>query len=273
MPTVDWGLLVNWIITGAVGLVFGVIGGYATYRFDRKRDDLRWQREKLNLKDQWEYDKEQLEIAWKQKLQELEIQHQREQQTTLRKELTRGLDSPSRAIKAMSEANSLRFYPVYEKIPAGGFGSVGYDGYDVGKTEVTQIIIEGQPHCIINLASSRPLNLLRREYAIVKAYGDSMNLVGINDGDYVLLYCPPTNIDYDGDVLANNGDIVVAEFVTPLESEATIKRFWRRGDKVVLEPCSDNPIHKSRVITQSDEGFHIRAIALAVLKAIPSPDG
>jgi hypothetical protein len=49
MPTVDLIQLGNLIVSGFIGLVFGVIGGYATYRFQRHRDELQWEHEKEKL--------------------------------------------------------------------------------------------------------------------------------------------------------------------------------------------------------------------------------
>jgi SOS-response transcriptional repressor LexA len=265
---IDGGLLINWIVSGALGLIFGIIGGYVTYRFDLKR-------EKLKLDEQWKQKLQELDIQHQQKLQELGIQYEQERQAYVRRELTRGLENLSRALDEAVKADSLRvdsfrFYPVYEKIPAGGFGPVGYEAHPIGRAEIAQILVEGQPHYIIRLPSARSFRGLGEEYVLVRAYGDSMNLVGINDGDYVLVYCPPTGVGFNGDItaLAHDGDIVVAQIVTAIESEATIKRFRWKADKVILEPCSNNPIHKPRVFTESSEGFHIRAIALAVLKPI-----
>lgn len=68
-------------------------------------------------------------------------------------------------------------------------------------------------------------------YFFLRAVGDSMNLADINDGDLVLVKRQPN---------ANQGDEVVAL----IGDEATIKIFKREKDKVVLEPRSNNPIHK-----------------------------
>lgn len=70
-----------------------------------------------------------------------------------------------------------------------------------------------------------------KDYFFLKAVGDSMNLAGINDGDLVLVKKQPD---------ASQGD----EIVALVGDEATIKIFKKEKDKVVLEPRSDNPIHK-----------------------------
>lgn len=104
MPPIDWTILINWIVTGFIGLVFGIIGGYATYRYDRKRDELQWEREIAKLAQQWKHEQEQMEIVWQQKLQELEIQFIREEQSRLRGELLRGIDNPSREIQIITQS-------------------------------------------------------------------------------------------------------------------------------------------------------------------------
>ena len=103
MPPIDWALLINWLVTGFIGLLFGVIGGYVTYRQERKRDDIKWAREKEQLELSWKHDKEQMELSWQQKLQELEIQFIRDDQNKLRQELLRGIDNPRATIEQYIE--------------------------------------------------------------------------------------------------------------------------------------------------------------------------
>ena len=72
-----------------------------------------------------------------------------------------------------------------------------------------------------------------KEYFFLRAIGDSMNMskTKINDGDLVLIKKQQT---------AETGDEVVAL----VSDEATIKVFKKENDRVVLEPKSNNPIHK-----------------------------
>jgi repressor LexA len=58
---------------------------------------------------------------------------------------------------------------------------------------------------------------------LLKVKGDSMIEAGIFDGDYLIVRQQP---------VAENGDIVVAL----LEDEATVKRFYREKDKIILKP-------------------------------------
>jgi repressor LexA len=64
---------------------------------------------------------------------------------------------------------------------------------------------------------------------MLRVRGDSMVNAGIFDGDLVAIRQQPD---------ANNGDIVAAL----LEDEATVKRFYREGNHVRLQP--ENPIYE-----------------------------
>lgn len=57
--------------------------------------------------------------------------------------------------------------------------------------------------------------------------GDSMVKIGMLNGDKVIVKQQKT---------ANNGDIVVAL----VEDSATVKRFFKRGNKIILHPENDN---------------------------------
>ncbi|MDP4031681.1 MAG: transcriptional repressor LexA [Pseudorhodobacter sp.] len=71
-----------------------------------------------------------------------------------------------------------------------------------------------------------------QHYAL-EVKGDSMIEAGINDGDIVVIHEQNT---------AENGDIVVALVE---DSEATLKRFRRRGRMIALEAA--NPAYETRV--------------------------
>ena len=74
----------------------------------------------------------------------------------------------------------------------------------------------------------------RGEHYALEVKGDSMIEAGINDGDIVVIR--ETNT-------ANNGDIVVALVE---DQEATLKRFFKRGDSGALEAA--NPAYETRVL-------------------------
>ena len=74
------------------------------------------------------------------------------------------------------------------------------------------------------------------DYAL-QIRGDSMRDAGILEGDYVVVH-PADDAD--------NGQIVVAL----LEDEATVKRFFRDGDSIRLEP--ENPAYQPIVTTEAE---------------------
>lgn len=67
---------------------------------------------------------------------------------------------------------------------------------------------------------------------MLKAQGDSMNLAGIDDGDYIIFHKQNT---------AEEGDKVVVL----MGSEATVKKYRvdKEHKRVVFQPMSDNPTH------------------------------
>jgi len=66
----------------------------------------------------------------------------------------------------------------------------------------------------------------RGDRFVLRVQGDSMRDDGILDGDYVVVRRQPA---------AENGETVVAL----VENEATVKRFYRRGDHVELRPAHE----------------------------------
>lgn len=75
---------------------------------------------------------------------------------------------------------------------------------------------------------------------VLQVKGSSMIEDGILDGDYVVI---------EKSELANNGDIVVALVD---ESLATLKRFYKEGDQVILKPANSTmePIYPKQVRVQ-----------------------
>jgi len=76
----------------------------------------------------------------------------------------------------------------------------------------------------------------RRDVFILRVKGTSMLKAGINPGDLAIIV--PQNS-------ANNGDIVVA--FDPDDETATLKRFKRLQDYVMLLPESDDPAYQPRI--------------------------
>ena len=90
-----------------------------------------------------------------------------------------------------------------------------------------------------------------RDGFLLRAEGESMTGAGIGDGDYLLIR-PQRD--------AENGDIVVAL----LDSEATVKRFSRRGDVVTLAP--ENPDMEPITVRAGERAVMIIGKVVAVIK-------
>ena len=89
-----------------------------------------------------------------------------------------------------------------------------------------------------------------KAYAL-RVEGKSMVDAGILDGDYVIVRQQDT---------ADDGDIVVAL----IEDEATLKRFYRDGNRVRLEPANK----KMKPITLESGEFRIRGKLVAVRRTL-----
>jgi repressor LexA len=88
------------------------------------------------------------------------------------------------------------------------------------------------------------------KYFILRASGDSMNEVGINSGDLVLIKQQNT---------AENGDYVIAL----IDDEATIKEYHNNGELIILKPRSSNPKHTPIFLTFD---FRIQGIVEKVIQ-------
>ncbi|WP_099206006.1 LexA family protein [Scatolibacter rhodanostii] len=84
------------------------------------------------------------------------------------------------------------------------------------------------------------------EYFGLRARGDSMNALGINEGDIIVVHKQPVVENGEVAVVLVNGD------------EATVKRFNRQGDTVILSPQSDNPEHHPQI-------YNLKEISISVV--------
>jgi len=100
----------------------------------------------------------------------------------------------------------------------------------------------------VSVSLARPT----QRYFLLRAMGDSMTEVGIDDGALVLVRQQPT---------AEVGDIVVAL----VDDEATIKELRRSSDAVVLMPCSRNDKHKPIILRRD---FRVQGVVIATLPNI-----
>lgn len=88
---------------------------------------------------------------------------------------------------------------------------------------------------------------------LLRVIGDSMIDAHILDGDLVLVVPQP---------VANNGEVVVAL----INDEATVKRFYKKGDTIVLRP--EHPTMKPIVVKQEDAQVGIIGRVVAVIRQL-----
>jgi len=87
---------------------------------------------------------------------------------------------------------------------------------------------------------------------VFRAVGDSMIGAGIHDGDLVYIREQPE---------VENGQIAAVQLVVDGEYTSTLKRFYRTGDQVILQP--ENPAYPPQVYTR-EKVSEVRIVGLAV---------
>jgi tetratricopeptide (TPR) repeat protein len=161
----------------------------------------------------------------------------------------------------------LRFLFLGDEIVAGKPRLSDKDSDLLEYLELDRFLIDGLPHRMISLrGNTRMVTLAQlKNYAIVKVIGESMNATGIDDGDYVLLRFQQSPEDND----------IVAAKIVGLDTEATLKRFRKRGKEIMLQFRSNNPKYKEPdgrdkelTFDMSDESLQIVGIAVAVFKRV-----
>ncbi|QGX98096.1 transcriptional repressor LexA [Roseovarius faecimaris] len=108
--------------------------------------------------------------------------------------------------------------------------------------------IEAIAHASHNVAVPGSMLSGSGQHYALEVKGDSMIEAGINDGDVVVIR--ETSV-------ADNGDIVVALVE---DQEATLKRFFRRGDAIALEAA--NPAYETRVLPEDKVKVQGRLVGL-----------
>ncbi|MBE0683780.1 MAG: hypothetical protein IH589_17885 [Anaerolineales bacterium] len=167
---------------------------------------------------------------------------------------------------------------VYENINAGSFGSSGILETPVGNLEVEQVFIDDRLFRILSINGNRFFKASTQGTVVIKVSGNSMDKANIQSGDYVLLRLLPKNfsdlnvaddqMDINSFQSFKDGDIVAAEIVDDEGDVATLKRVFRRGKKIVLQPQSTDPSYAEREFSATDKGFFIGGVVIAVLKPV-----
>lgn len=94
------------------------------------------------------------------------------------------------------------------------------------------------------------------KYFLLRTVSDSMNKENIEDGDLALVKQQQT---------ADNGDIIVAL----IDNEATIKKFYRTDETIILKPNSTNPAHKPIIL---NDDFIIQGKVVNIIKNFENID-
>lgn len=108
--------------------------------------------------------------------------------------------------------------------------------------------IEAIAHASHNVAVPSGMIAGPGQHYALEVKGDSMIEAGINDGDVVVIRETST---------ADNGDIVVALVD---DQEATLKKFYRRGNAIALEAA--NPAYETRVLPEDQVKVQGRLVGL-----------
>jgi hypothetical protein len=95
---------INLIASSFIGFLFGIASIWITYRYQRKRDNIEWEREKLKIEKQFEQEKVLLEKQFEQRLEEKEQQLAEQHNLRLREQLLEGLDNPDRTIRDLQQS-------------------------------------------------------------------------------------------------------------------------------------------------------------------------
>jgi DNA polymerase V len=133
--------------------------------------------------------------------------------------MTTGFATPS-PLEPQAITSAPMLIPICGWAIAAGFPSPAADH--------TQEAIDLNKHLILNKAATY----------IFRVKGDSMNGIGIYEGDVLL-------VDRSIDAIHNH--VVVAQ----LNNEFTVKRLYRRGGVVKL--VAENPLYPARLIKEEDD--------------------
>lgn len=80
-----------------------------------------------------------------------------------------------------------------------------------------------------------------------------MNRAGLNEGDLLIV---------DRSLTPKNNDIVIMR----VDSEFTVKRFNKQGEKIFLTPDSSNPVFKPLYLSEGQEWEVIGVVTYSIKK-------
>lgn len=165
---------------------------------------------------------------------------QREPKISVSNQIAERLHADLYWLQGMEKPNVLRFLEPSPRRTARVVPILG--AIPAGNPILARETVEG--YASTELSSEEPHFFLRVQ-------GDSMIHAGINHGDLVLIRSQST---------AQNGQIVACMLQ---DEEATLKRFRRQGENVILQP--ENPMYEPRIVPMREfEEGHARIIGVAI---------
>jgi repressor LexA len=130
---------------------------------------------------------------------------------------------------------------------------------DIRSIPLVGRIAAGEPDAAIASADEKFIiggdHVSGEELFALRVNGDSMAEAGIFKGDIVIVKRQPT---------ARNRDIVVA-LIAGIEDEATLKRFFKKGNEIVLHP--ENSKYEDIVI-QDSRRLQINGVVVGLYRSI-----
>jgi len=150
MSQIDVPTLVNWIVTGVIGLVFGIVSASVVHRYQRRRDDIAWDREKLLQQQKFDQEKSQLqerfrheragwEAGFLERQRQAVLEAEQKKRNDLRAQLTSGVSDPAKAIRSIKQAD--RLIAIHDNVTPDSMRSSARSAVDVA-SELHRLAVE-----------------------------------------------------------------------------------------------------------------------------------
>lgn len=126
---------------------------------------------------------------------------------------------------------------------------------DTVRVPVIGRVAAGQPilaeeHVVDEIPVARTLARGAHRYYFLEVHGDSMDLAGIHDGDFVLVRYQESADD-------------LSTVIALIDDSATVKILRRTSGAAILQPSSSNPMHRPIVV---DAEFRIQGVVVATFQ-------
>lgn len=149
--------------------------------------------------------------------------------------------------KAWLFGGNLDAIEVRDQVPSGGYQTPQAANQVVLQPVTENFRIGNRTHVIFNLRGGRRLIILnsKKDYLVLRVADDSMDKVGLDEGDYVLLR---------RQTWAENGDMVAVQ-PNGGDQSHTLRTFLKNEGREILQPQSSNAEHAIfEIDPKTDEG-------------------